>query len=105
MTEAVTVRLPVTVLAEIVSCADGLEDAKQALENLNSEWAMVEKSSVTPEGVDIDRTLFRTFKFETREEMVRHMEKSHVDPNIEVVAALKNGIPRNVTVKVQVQFR
>ena len=109
MTEAVTVRLPITILAEIVSCAGGLGDAKQSLENLNSEWAVVEKVNVKP-AENPDEALqgvrkTRTFKFDTREELVEHMEKSHLDPDIEVIAALKNGIPRNVKVKVQVQFR
>ena len=106
------VKLPVTILAEIVSCADGLGDAVQALENLNSEWAVIERVQVLstdePDGSDVppsERGGIRTFRFGSREEMVQHMEKSHIDPDVEVIAALKNGIPRNVTVKVQVQFR
>lgn len=106
----IVVKLPVTVLAEIVSCADGSEGAKQALENLNREWSVVERVRVdnTPDqesGHDRPDSALRTIPFETREELVTHLERSHTNPMVTVVAALKNGIPRNVRVKVQVQFR
>lgn len=106
----VIVKLPVKVLAEIVSCADGLGQAVGALENLNREWAVVERVRVdnTPDqesGHDRSDSALMTIPFETREELVAHLERSHTNPAVEVVAALKNGVPRNVRVKVQVQFR
>jgi hypothetical protein len=79
-------------------------DAAQALLNLNSEWSAVERVKVPDTGNPPALTL-RTFRFEDRESLVAHLEKSHLDPDVEVVAVLKNGIPRNMKVKVQVQFR
>jgi len=105
MEEAVVVKLPVTVLAELVASADNLAEGVQALENLNRQWAVVFRTraaaiSDPPEGLKT-----QVAPFEDREEMVAFLEKAHTDPYLDVVAALKNGVPRNVKIKVQVQFR
>jgi hypothetical protein len=106
MSEGIVVKLPVSVLAEVVSCADGSGAAVEALENLNSEWAVVFRTyAAAASNPPLDAPKTQTEKFETREEMVAFLERAHVDPLCEIVAALKNGVPRNVKVKVQVQFR
>lgn len=67
----------------------------EALKNLDNEWAVVYREN--------DKTLTRAFL--SRDDMVSFLEKAHVNPAIAIVAVLKNGIPRNMKVKVKVQFR
>lgn len=103
--DGVIVKLPVDLLGEIVAGSDRIEDAVRSLGNLMSEWALIERVVVPATSDEDEHVVLRTFSFESRELLVHHLEHSHVDPGVEIVAVLKNGSPRNAKIKVQVQFR
>lgn len=106
MSEGQVVKLPISILAGLVASAESHADGVQQLENLDHEWVVVERDTSRPTevgGVTQANTMSRWFK--TREELVAHLEASHIDQAIETLAVLRNGAPRVMKVNVKVQFR
>jgi len=109
MSEKIIIKLPLVVLAELVASAESQADAVEQLENLAHEWAVVErvpKQVTSPLDLpNTDPPILRSQWFETRDELVEHLEHMHVNQSVETVAVLRSGSPRNMKVNVKVQFR
>ncbi len=103
--QGIVVKLPVAILAKLVASGESQADGIEQLENLDSEWAIVERIKRSSRDSDGPDFYARSLKLESREELVQHLERSYVNPYVETVAVLKNGSPRNMKIKVNVQFR